>query len=367
MRFRTRPSSLGALGAAAAVVVAAVLGAAPATATTEPPPSTTRAAQRAATTSDAAAEKRLDAAAAVPKDLTTRTTKSGRVLALPLVDESYALTSAWGARCIPVKGASTFHYGLDMATGDKKPIYAVASGVVTHVVPPKNGAAGYLTVKSVIEGVPTWIAYVHPWDPGKYVKVGDKVKVGNRIAEVGASGPATGPHLHLEVWKNAFYGSGTSVDPKKWLTDFTLPVVDRATADRTQPAPTRCYYYSTTKLNLRAAPSTSNTILTTLKPNTKMLNTPGVKRNGFIPVTVALDGKRLRGWVHTDYISQVKTYHLKVDATVRANPNAQAKALFVGKKGTPVSLKEASGGWRKVVIKGTTGWVPRTSIGSGLG
>ncbi len=368
MRFRTRTSSLGALGTAA-VVAAAVIGAAPATASTidPPPPSLTRAAERAAATSDAASEKRLDAAAAVPDDLTTRRTASGRVLALPLVDESYALTSAWGARCIPVKGASTFHYGLDMGTGDKKPIYAVASGVVTHVVPPTNGAAGYLTVKSEIEGVPTWIAYVHPWDPGKYVKVGTKVKVGNRIAEVGASGPATGPHLHLEVWQNAFYGSGTSVDPKTWLSGFKLPVVDRATADTTKPAPTRCYYYPTTRLNLRAGPSVGNTLLATLKPNTRMLNTPGIKRNGFIPVTVALDGARVRGWVHTDYISQVKTYHLTVDATVRAAANAQAKALFLGKKGTPVSIKEASGGWRKVIIKGTTGWVPRTSVGAGLG
>lgn len=366
MRIRTRPSSLGALVTAAAVATATVLAAAPATATTEPPPSTTKVADRAATTSDATVEKRLDAAAAVPTNLTTRTTKSGRVLALPLVDESYALTSAWGARCIPVKGASTFHYGLDMGTGDKKPIYAVASGVVTHVVPPRNGNAGYVTVKSEIERVPTWIAYVHPWDPGKYVKVGDKVKVGNRIAEVGASGPATGPHLHLEVWQNAFYGSGTSVDPRTWLEGFKLPVVDRATADRTSPAPTRCIYYTTTELNLRAGPSTSNTILATLKPNTRMLNKPGIKRNGFIPVTVALDGARVRGWVHTDYIAQSKTYHLKVDATVRAAASAQAKALFLGKKGTPVAIKEASGGWRKVIIKGTTGWVPRTSVGSGL-
>jgi len=367
MRNWTRPSSLGTL--ALGVTAAMVLGAAPATAGDVEPPSPTarRLAERAATTSSAAVEKRLDSAAAVPKFLTKSRTPGGRVLALPLADESYALTSNWGARCIPVRGGSTFHHGLDMGTANASPIHAVASGVVTHVVPPKNGAAGYLTVKSEIDKIPTWIAYVHPWEPGKYVKVGQKVEVGQRIADVGASGPATGPHLHLEVWHGAFYGNGTSVDPKKWLTDFKLPVVDRATADRTKPAPKSCIYYATANLNLRAGSSTSNTILATLKPNHRMLNKPGVKKNGFIPVTVALDGKRVRGWVHSDYIAQTKTHHLKVDATVRAKPNAQAKALMLGKKGTQVTIGEAKTTWRKVVIKGVTGWVPRTSVANGLG
>ena len=50
------------------------------------------------------------------------------------------------------------------------------------------------------------------------VKVGDKVKAGEQIAKVGASGPATGPHLHLEIWKDRFYSSDANVvDPVAFL------------------------------------------------------------------------------------------------------------------------------------------------------
>lgn len=364
MRIRTHaPRTLGGLVVALALGAAAVMGAAPAGATTEPPPSSTADAM---VRSQGAVSTATDTVMKVPDDVSRHRTKSGRVLILPLTNESYALTSGWGPRCIPVRGASTFHLGLDMGTPDGRPIYAVASGVVTHVVAPRNGAAGYVTVHSVIEGTPTWIAYVHPWTPGKYVRVGQKIKVGQRIADVGASGPATAPHLHLEVWQGAFYGSGTSVDPATWLEGYQLPVVAKATADRRSPAPTRCTYYSTTNLNLRAGPSTSNRVLATLAPNTKLTNKPGTKTNGFIPVWAVVNGTKTRGWVHTDYISQSKTYHLAYAVTVRTAPNAKASAMFVAKAGTQVWPKETSGGWRKVVVSGTTGWVPKESVAPGL-
>ena len=364
MRIRTHASRrLGALAVALAVGATAVVGVAPASATTEPPPSSTADAVVGGQSARSVAD---DAAMKVPDDVTRRRTASGRVLILPLTDESYALTSGWGPRCIPVRGGSTFHLGLDMATPDGRPVYAVASGVVTHVVAPKNGNAGYVTIHSVIEGTPTWIAYVHPWNPGKYVRVGQKIKVGQRIADVGASGPATAPHLHLEVWENAFYGSGTSVDPATWLASYRLPVVQRATADRRSPAPTKCTYYSTTNLNLRTGPSTSYRVLATLAPNTKLTNKPGTKTNGFIPVWAVVNGTKTRGWVHTDYISQSRTYHLAYTVTVRTRPSAKASAMFVAKAGTQVSPKELSGGWRKVAISGTVGWVPKESVAPGL-
>lgn len=364
MRIRTLARRrLGALAVALAVGTSAVVVAAPATATTEPPPSSSA---DAAVGGPAARSIADDAAMKVPDNVSRTKTKSGRVLIVPLPDKSYSLTSGWGPRCIPVRGGSTFHQGLDMATPDGRPIYAVASGQVTHVVAPKNGNAGYVTIHSVIDGVPTWIAYVHPWDPGKRVRVGQKIKVGQRIADVGASGPATAPHLHLEVWQNAFYGSGTSVDPAKWLASYKLPVVKKATADRRSPAPKKCTYYPTTDLNFRTGPSTSHRVVATLAPNTKLTNKPGTKTNGFIPVWAVVKGKKTRGWVHTDYISQSKTYHLAYAVTVRAKPNAKAAALFVAKAGTQVSPKELSGGWRKVAISGTTGWVPKESVAPGL-
>lgn len=41
-----------------------------------------------------------------------------------------------------------------------------------------------------------------------YVKEGDKIKQGQKIGEVGATGNVTGPHLHFEIRRNDRY-----VDP----------------------------------------------------------------------------------------------------------------------------------------------------------
>ncbi|HWJ84852.1 MAG TPA: peptidoglycan DD-metalloendopeptidase family protein, partial [Cellulomonas sp.] len=266
----------------------------------------------------------------------------------------------------PVLGGSTFHYGLDQAVPDGTPIYAVASGTVASVVAPRGGAAGYLSVRSVIDGKVTYIGYVHMWKPGTYVKVGQAVSVGQHIADVGASGPATGPHLHLEVWKNAFYGSGTAVDPAKWLAQQNLPVVSLAKAYRAAAAPKKCTYYSTANLRVRTGPSTSTKILTTVKANTTLANKPGVKLNRFIPVTVTVKGKKITGWVSSDYISQHKTYSLAKKTVVRTRAASTAKHVATVAKGRQVTLLGRSGKWSHVRVAGHTGWAPTTSVRAGL-
>ena len=47
-----------------------------------------------------------------------------------------------------------------------------------------------------------------------YVKEGDKIKMGQEIAEVGMTGNTTGPHLHFEVIK-----SERKIDPM-YIFDF---------------------------------------------------------------------------------------------------------------------------------------------------
>ncbi|MFQ9126491.1 MAG: M23 family metallopeptidase [Butyricicoccaceae bacterium] len=47
------------------------------------------------------------------------------------------------------------------------------------------------------------------------VEMGEKVGCGSEIAQVGQTGNATGPHLHLEIWRN-----GAALDPADYLTEL---------------------------------------------------------------------------------------------------------------------------------------------------
>lgn len=51
-----------------------------------------------------------------------------------------------------------------------------------------------------------------------HVATGEPVKRGQRIADIGASGRATGPHLHWGVFMN-----GTAIDPALWLSNGKKP------------------------------------------------------------------------------------------------------------------------------------------------
>jgi uncharacterized protein YgiM (DUF1202 family) len=303
--------------------------------------------------------------AAVPRGLTGVVTKGGTTLVLPLVAKSYTIASTFGPRCMPVPGASTFHYGLDMAVADGTAIHAVAAGTVTSVKMPAAGAAGYVTVRSVIDGAVRYIAYVHPWNPGKYVKVGQAVAVGQRIADVGASGPATGPHLHLEVWRDAFYGTGTALDPAKWLTSSGLAVKALAAADRSLPAPTRCTYYATTTLNVRAAASASSRLLASVAANGVMSNVPGTKVNQFVPVTVVVGGRTVKGWVHSGYITQRPTYTTKRVAVVRTSASTRgAVAVRLG-SGAHLTGVGSTRGWYQVTYGSKRGWISAADVRAG--
>jgi murein DD-endopeptidase MepM/ murein hydrolase activator NlpD len=106
-----------------------------------------------------------------------------------------------------------FHTGLDFCGNTSTEIYAPAAGTVVF--------AGPLTVRGnatiIDHGWGIYSGYLHQSEI--FVKAGDIVEAGQRIGLVGATGRATGPHLHLEVWVG-----GVQVDPMDWLT-ITYPSV----------------------------------------------------------------------------------------------------------------------------------------------
>lgn len=120
------------------------------------------------------------------------------------------LSLAW-----PVRGrlTSTFgprwgrmHYGIDIAAPVGTPVYAAATGQVTYAG--WAGTYGRLIVIDHGNGVET--RYAH--NSQIFVRVGDEVQPGQRIALVGNTGNSTGPHLHFEVRVN-----DEPQDPLDWL------------------------------------------------------------------------------------------------------------------------------------------------------
>ena len=108
------------------------------------------------------------------------------------------LSSKYGWRRHPVLMYRLFHSGADLACPKGTPIYAGADGVITQMG--RKGAYGkYIRIKHA-GGFETAYGHMSGFKSG--LKRGSRVKRGDVIAYVGATGRATGPHLHYEVWEN---------------------------------------------------------------------------------------------------------------------------------------------------------------------
>jgi murein DD-endopeptidase MepM/ murein hydrolase activator NlpD len=105
-------------------------------------------------------------------------------------------TSGFGTRSSPFTGKSTMHEGLDLANHVGSAIVATASGIVTYAGP----RPGYGNLVTINHGYGIQTQYGHI--SRAYVKVGQKVKRGDKIAAVGNTGRSTGPHVHYEVRVN---------------------------------------------------------------------------------------------------------------------------------------------------------------------
>ncbi len=122
------------------------------------------------------------------------------------------LGSAFGWRIDPLSGRSALHTGLDFPANVGTPIFAAAGGVV--VVQEFHAEYGNMTEIDHGNGLVTRYAHASK----TFVKVGDLIKRGQKIAEVGTTGRSTGSHLHFEVMVN-----GVFQDPQKFLSGRPNP------------------------------------------------------------------------------------------------------------------------------------------------
>lgn len=108
-------------------------------------------------------------------------------------------SSGFGFRWHPIYEAVKFHYGTDFPANSGDDIYAFADGTV-GMVGYDAGYGDYI----VIEHGDGWnTLYAHCGTI--YVKSGQAVSMGDKIALVGSSGEVTGPHLHFELRCSGVY------------------------------------------------------------------------------------------------------------------------------------------------------------------
>jgi murein DD-endopeptidase MepM/ murein hydrolase activator NlpD len=133
---------------------------------------------------------------------------SQRLAATPSIMPTQGwLTSAFSSmRDHPILHIARPHEGIDVTAPMGSPIEAPAAGVVTDA----GWESGYGNTVTIDHGYGVTTKFAHA--SKLLVKRGQRVQRGQRIALVGNTGLATGPHLHYEVHVN-----GRPVDPLKYV------------------------------------------------------------------------------------------------------------------------------------------------------
>jgi LysM repeat protein len=128
---------------------------------------------------------------------TSSTSKSAKTSMSVPADSGYYIrptgattTSTFGPRW------GRYHYGIDYGAKVGTPIYAAAAGVVNKI----GCGSGYGKCLTIKHDNGTQTLYAHT--SAIYVSAGTKVSQGQHIADIGATGNVTGPHLHFEIIKS---------------------------------------------------------------------------------------------------------------------------------------------------------------------
>ncbi len=126
-------------------------------------------------------------------------------LGSPVVGET-DMTSPFGMRKHPIFRRMAIHTGIDLRGDTGEPVRATVTGKVT--IAGRQGGYGNMVEISHGNGLATRFGHLSSIG----VKVGQVVRIGEIIGNIGSTGFSTGPHLHYETRVN-----GQPVDPQKFL------------------------------------------------------------------------------------------------------------------------------------------------------
>ena len=123
------------------------------------------------------------------------------------------ITSGFGYRKSPFTGRREYHRGIDILNELGTPIISPADGVVKEIS--VNPLWGLNMLISHGHNVETQYGHLQK----TLIKVGQKVKRGQAICELGKTGRTTGPHLHYQIWVK-----GTPVDPMDYIIEEDVSI-----------------------------------------------------------------------------------------------------------------------------------------------
>lgn len=123
-----------------------------------------------------------------------------------------------------------FHDGLDIAARTGTPVFAAHSGTVVYS---NNKLGGYGEVIIIKSSSSLISVYAH--NSERLVHEGDHVRRGQQIAEVGATGHTSGPHLHFEVRVKDPKNHYVAVDPLPLFKNSSKPALRYRVNDSLSP------------------------------------------------------------------------------------------------------------------------------------
>jgi murein DD-endopeptidase MepM/ murein hydrolase activator NlpD len=107
------------------------------------------------------------------------------------------------------------HQGQDITAAAGTPVAAPRGGTITWRAFQAKGAGYYLVLDAVDE--PYNYVFMHLLRGSVLVRMGDRVRTGQQLAQVGSTGESSGPHLHFEIWDGPWYNGGVAIDPLPFL------------------------------------------------------------------------------------------------------------------------------------------------------
>lgn len=160
------------------------------------------------------------------------------------------VTCKFGPRKPPAPGASTMHKGIDLAIPGGKigDIVSTADGIVV-AAGPARGFGNWVKIEHYDAQdrlVATSVyGHMHEW----YVKVGQKVAAGQKIAKEGNAGIGSGAHLHFEIHKGSW---GNPTDPLPYLNGNFDAADDNLPGKNGEPDPSTIHPVSQSNVGMTA-------------------------------------------------------------------------------------------------------------------